>query len=443
MTASPTLLPDASLFHLLGLARQARLCSNVAELRFLAVNDTHSLVPYRQAALWLCNGGVAALSGVVQAEANAPYVQWITRVCASLHAAGGAARAVGAEQLAPADAAEWHTWWPAHALMLPSAEGLLLLARDTAWAPHEVALLGEWIGTWSHAHQALSAPRRWRGLLTKANSKSPRWWQRRVSWAAAAALLALLVPVRLSVLAPGELVPRDPAVVSAPLDGVVARFAVKPNETVTAGQLLFALDDATLQSRLEVARQALATAETEYRQSAQLAVLEAKSKAQLSALTGKIEERRAEADYLRGQLERSRVLAPADGVALFDDPSEWVGKPVVTGERIMRIASPGDLEVEAWVAVGDAVPLPEHAAARLFLNASPLSPVEAQMRYMAFEAVQRPDGNPAYRVRATLSAPTEQRIGLKGTVKLSGGWVPAGYWALRRPLAGVRQFIGW
>ena len=34
-------------------------------------------------------------------------------------------------------------------------------------------------------------------------------------------------------------------------------------------------------------------------------------------------------------------------------------------------------------------------------------------------------------------------IGLKGTVKLTGGWVPIGYWVLRRPVAAVRQFIGW
>lgn len=46
-----------------------------------------------------------------------------------------------------------------------------------------------------------------------------------------------------------------------------------------------------------------------------------------------------------------------DGIALFDDPTEWIGKPVTTGERIMRVAAPEDVEVEAWLPVGDAVPL--------------------------------------------------------------------------------------
>ena len=43
-----------------------------------------------QAALWFASGGVTALSGVVQPEANVPYVQWLQRACAALHAQPGA-----------------------------------------------------------------------------------------------------------------------------------------------------------------------------------------------------------------------------------------------------------------------------------------------------------------------------------------------------------------
>jgi multidrug efflux pump subunit AcrA (membrane-fusion protein) len=252
----------------------------------------------------------------------------------------------------------------------------------------------------------------------------------------------LLVPVRLTVLAPGELVPSDPAVIRAPFDGVVAGFLVKPNDTVKTGQPLFTFDEATLVSRLEVARQALATAEAEYRQASQQALADTKYKAQLVVLSGKIEERRAEVAYLQGQLERSRVVSPRDGIALFDDPTEWVGKPVVTGERILRVAAADQAEVEAWLAVDDAIPLEVGTPVTLYLNASPFSPVDARLRYVAHDAVARPDGTFAYRVRARLEGRPEHRIGLKGTVKLTGGWVPIGYWVLRRPVAAVRQFLG-
>src|SRR5206468_1818514 len=147
--------------------------------------------------------------------------------------------------------------------------------------------------------------------------------------------------------------------------------------------------------------------------------------------------------YLQGQLDRSRVLAPQAGIALFDDPSEWVGKPVLTGERILRVAAPERMEVEAWLALDDAIPLAPGAGVTLYLNASPFDPVEARLRYVAHDAVARPDGSHGYRIRAELAGRPEHRIGLKGTAKLAGGWVPLGYWMLRRPLAAARQFLGW
>jgi hypothetical protein len=449
---SSNAVPESPLITLLGLARRARQTSDPAELRFMAVNDSHELAPYRQAALWFAAGGVRALSGVVQAEANVPYVQWLNRACSALRLQRGGPRRTCASDLPEAEAAEWAEWLPAHGLCVPlaGADALLLLARDTPWDDRDIALLAEWLDIWRHAWQALSPPAAWswrgssqaiaRHLRPVAGSP---WWKQRAVWWTAATILALLFPVRLTVLAPGELVPSDPAVIRAPFDGVVAGFLVKPNESVKAGQPLFTFDDATLVSRLEVARQALGTAEAEFRQSSQQALSDAKYKSQLVVLAGKIEERRAEAAYLQGQLERSRVLSPRDGVALFDDSGEWLGKPVVTGERILRVAPADQVEVEAWLAVGDAIPLAAGAPATLYLNASPLSPVSATVRYVAHDAVIRPDGNYAHRVRAVLADKTRHRVGLKGTVKLAGDWVPLGYWVLRRPVAAARQFIGW
>ena len=45
------------------------------------------------------DGGVRALSGVIQPEANAPYAQWLNRVCRALHASQPEAVAVTAEML--------------------------------------------------------------------------------------------------------------------------------------------------------------------------------------------------------------------------------------------------------------------------------------------------------------------------------------------------------
>jgi hypothetical protein len=69
--------------------------------------------------------------------------------------------------------------------------------------------------------------------------------------------------------------------------------------------------------------------------------------------------------------------------------------------------------------------------------------LNADLRYVGHEAIERPDGNYAYRVRATLHRLDERaRIGLKGTAKLEGGRVPLIYWVMRRPLASLRAWLG-
>jgi hypothetical protein len=130
-------------------------------------------------------------------------------------------------------------------------------------------------------------------------------------------------------------------------------------------------------------------------------------------------------------------------VVLFDDPSEWIGKPVVAGEKIMVVTTEGDAEIEAWLPVGDAITLPTDTSVTLYLNASPLSPVGGQLRYVGHEAIQRPDGSYAYRLRAKL-VPGEHapRVGLRGTAKVSGQYVPLVYWVLRKPLGSIRQLLG-
>ncbi|CAL95174.1 efflux RND transporter periplasmic adaptor subunit [Azoarcus olearius] len=452
--AEQTALSGAAVLSLLDLTRKARHAESARELGFIAVNDSHALAPYRQAALWLEGSGVYGLSGVLQVEANVPYVQWLDKVCRAQAEAGHTAQRLTAAELPPALGAEWAEWLPAYALWLAlpgsaaGAGGGLLLARDLPWTEPEIVLLGEWLDAWGHAWRALHRPPRGslRALVARrrgAADDSRPWWRRPLlRWVTGALLLAAL-PVRLTVLAPGELVPAHPAVIRAPLDGVIDTFHVQPNQTVKQDQPLFGFDEALIQARLAVSRQAQATAEAEYRQAAQQALSDGRSKAQLALLTGKIEERRAEAAFVEAQLARARVLSPRDGVALFDDPSEWLGRPVSVGERIMRIAEPGDLEVEAWVPVADAIPLAPQARVSLYLTASPLSPVEAEVRYVAHDAVQRPDGSYAYRLRATLVGDTDHRVGLKGTAKLSGRWVPLAYWALRRPLASARAYLGW
>lgn len=471
----------ATLARLLHLARRARDAGSAAELGFLAVNETRDLVAYRQAVLWEEGRGATALSGVVAPEANAPYLLWLERILRRLAGPTAAdtpeaVRLFQAHDLADDEADEWADWLPPHALWLPfdvaGCRGGWLLARDDAWNEAEVALLSEWLGLWAQAwalQQAGTPHAQWQARIARVLAWRPRrehldgllqqarrlrrreawrqlgrwlWTTRRGRIVLGVAAIALF-PVRLSVLAPGQLVPANPAVIRSPMDGVVDHIVVQPNQRVKAGDALLEFDRIALSSRLEVAQQALATAETEYRQFAQQAVTDAKSKGQMAALQGRIEEKRAEAAYLDALNERSVLIAPRDGIALLDEPAEWAGRPVAAGERIMMIADEHAAEIEAWLGPADMIDLPEAAPVTLYLNTRPLSPVDGRVRYVAHEAQVQPDGGYAYRLRAELP-PDEAapRIGLKGSAKVSGHFVPLIYWVLRKPLAAARSFAG-
>lgn len=457
-------MTDTKLYQLLALSERARTASSIKELGFLLVNDSHQLTPYRQAALWLPVEGVHTLSGVIQPEANAPYARWLDQVCNWLaHQANATpARVVRSCDLPEHLAEEWSQWWPEFALWvsLPgltptnattdtSTHGGVVLVRDEPWSAHDHWLWQQWSQIWAHACRAYMQPsqtgwRAWRHRVSQLWQTRPdrRWWQQPRLRILGLTVAVLACPVPLSIMVAGELVPSHPAVIRAPLDGVIERFHVQPNQLVRQGELLFGFDEALIQSRVEVANQAQSTAETEYRQTSQQALADARVKGQLAALTGKVEERRAEANYLEDQLKRSRVLAPQDGIVLMDDPVEWIGRPVNIGERILRIAAVDDAEVEAWIPLADAVPLQPGTPVKLYLHASPLQPVSAKVRYISHDAVVRPDGQYAYRVRATLTETTSYRVGMKGSAKLSAGWVPLSYWMLRRPLAAIRTTLG-
>src|SRR4051794_17943854 len=114
-----------TLLTLLNLGRRARHAREASELAFMLVNETHVLAPYRQAALYLNDEGVRALSGVSAPEYNAPFVQWLQQVAHHLqdNLKTNGPRTFTAAELPAGLSSSWSEWWPAHALMVPLQVG--------------------------------------------------------------------------------------------------------------------------------------------------------------------------------------------------------------------------------------------------------------------------------------------------------------------------------
>jgi hypothetical protein len=339
------------------------------------------------------------------------------------------------------------TWGNVKSYVSDVARGVKIVYEDYRHNPKKIILrtrqffLGsiEWIKTswqWLRAQGFEGA----REALIHESKAIWRNKKRRWTWLI---WIFLLFPVRLTVLVPGELVPANPAIIRVPIEGVVDEFFVTPNQEVAKGQPLFNLDLTSLLSRLHVAEQETQIATQEYRQSSLQGLTDAKSRGMLVPQEGRAAEKKIEADYLKELINKAKINAPRQGIVLFDDPSEWIGKPVQAGEKVMVVATEGDVEIEGWIPVGEAIDLPKDSSVILYLNAMPFSPVTGSLRYAGHEPIQRPDGGYAYRVRASLTSGEKgPRVGLKGTAKVHGQFVPLSYWVLRRPLSTLRQFLG-
>jgi hypothetical protein len=422
---------------------QGRLRSaEPAELGFIAVNETHQVLPFLQAALWLDRDRrVHAVSGATAPEPGAPYVHWLEAICAVLYDADRKLGPIGLADLPVRLSADWTEFLPASLLWCPLRDrygdtlGALLLARVEPWTQGDLALADAVAGG---VTQALLLARLPRGRRRRAIG-----WRRPLAAAAIVALLAAaLVPVPETVLAPAEVVPQAPILVRAPFAGVVETIAVQPNAMVRAGQVLLTLDRRQIATAHDIAVKALNSTRTEYRQVAQEAVSDPRVRGRVALLQSKIDEQQADADYQATLLERTTLVAPIDGVAVFNDPVEWLGKPVETGERIMMVAAPVSATVEAQVPAASILALEPGGRVLFFDNLQPDRPRSGRIEHVAYASVVTPDSVLAYAVRLRLPEGETVRLGMRGTAKLYGQSRPLLLWALRRPIATVRQWTG-
>ncbi|MCV2216906.1 efflux RND transporter periplasmic adaptor subunit [Thauera sp. Sel9] len=438
---------------LAGLEARVRMAQGLPELAFSIANESYGLLKFRQALVLRGDDArmkLMAVSGLARPSEDSPYLVWLRRawtwLLPQIQARPGWF-VPAADTAIPEEVAQgWREWWTRGVLAVPLRARS---GRTLAWvvflleaepAPWQLQAVERLAGTWGYCWE----------MLGGAPDKS--WRARGKAWARPLrlALLALAVstffiPISQTVLAPAEVISLKARVVAAPLDGVVRTIHVRPNQAVKAGDLLFSLDDTTLRNRYEVARESVAVADAELVAASQRVFQDASSQNEIALLTGRAHERRAELEAVRAELSRVQVVADEDGVAVFGDPDDWLGRPVSTGERIMLLADPGDPGMLIHLPVADAMALEPGAQVKLFLTVKPLEPLSGTLTETSYQAGPSPDGIASYRLRAVFDEADagQARIGLHGTAKLYGEQVTLAYYLFRRPLAAVREWTGW
>ena len=205
--------------------------------------------------------------------------------------------------------------------------------------------------------------------------------------------------MRLSALGPAEVVALNGFSVASPQDGVIGSFKVKPNEIVKTGDVLFTLDDTTVSNRYIVAEKALAIPKSDALVAEQRAFDDDKSRGDLASAMGRVREKEAELASIEAVMSRVEVKAERDGIAVFADANDWIGKPVQTGERVLFIDNPQDAGLLMWLPVSDAINLELGAPMRIFLNTQPLQPISAKLIETSYQASLSPQNVMAYRIK--------------------------------------------
>lgn len=255
----------------------------------------------------------------------------------------------------------------------------------------------------------------------------------------------MFIPVRLSVLAPAEIIPRTPSLVTSPMAGAVKEVLVDPGDYVNKGQLVATLDKTEFNGLYNVAVRELDKAKTELRTVIQAGYVDRKRKSDIAELESQVALKEVERDYAYKRLQQTDLRAQQDGVVILNDPDQWQGRPVVVGERILSIANPEQIQLEVWLPVKDAISLEKGGEVELYLDIDPLNPMLFKVAYASFSAQLTPDQTVSYRV---VAEPAHQkidppRIGLRGSAKLYGQQVSLAYYLLRRPITFIRQMLGW
>ncbi|MFY9185112.1 MAG: HlyD family efflux transporter periplasmic adaptor subunit [Limnohabitans sp.] len=433
------------------LSTQARAADTEQALLFVVANETHALLPYRSALVFTMHHGEPMLgcaSGLTSVDRGSAFGAWAEQVVKAFLPQLFERQRLSAKHVPEALRTAWQEYWPETVQVHPMAGaggellGVVVYITDQAWPEATVPMLNalhQMHGVCIQHLRAQKSPFDFvKQLVDGRNLKSRKVLVR----ALAGLALALLLPIRQFVIAPAEIISLDAIAVTSPVEGIVAELVAKPNQPVKKGDVLIRLDDTAIRNRLESAKQGLEVSRAEYLAGAHRAFVSSDKTAEAGVLKGRINERLAEVAFLEDQMGMLEIRASRDGIAVYGQENDWIGKPVSAGQRIMELADSKQVGVNAWVPVADAINMQSGEAIHVLLYADPLNPLSATIEQASYQATKSPDGVAAYRVRATLPPQDKVRLGLRGNAKINGDWVVLGYFIFRRPLGSLRQWLG-
>jgi len=200
-----------------------------------------------------------------------------------------------------------------------------------------------------------------------------------------------------------------------------------------------------LKNESQLAEGRLRTMQAQLKEAVQKGFIDPKSRAEINILSAKVKENDLQLQYNNALLKKVKVRAPKNGIVLYDESHDWTGQPVSTGQKVMTIAQPSQVEMEIWLPVSDAIQFKEGTEVKLFPEGQPFKVIHGTVIYESYSAELSPKKVLAYRLIASIDPKdlSKVQIGMQGTSKIYGNTVCLIYYLFRRPLTTLRQTFGW
>lgn len=447
---------ESNISKLLQLEHNCRNSQSLKELYFQIVNNTRTLVNYSQGILLTPDlkdkYKVESISDISIIDSTSPYVQWLEDVIEDLNRNEQSKDIFIVDiknDLKEENSKVIHEYAPSNLVYIPlknSKENrevnyAFLLFKEEPWNDNDILMLKHLSSSLAYFLFAMRSCN-WIQSLKKFSFKS-----RYFKIAVAFLIILMFLPVRLSVLAPLEVEAKNPYVVSSPLNGVIEEVKVFPNDKIEKNQLIVQFDDVDFTNNYLVAKRTLDVTNAELFTTKQSSFLDPKQKSQIASLENQVKLKEAELSYAKDQLDKTKIYSKEDGVAIINNPNDWKGRPVTTGERIFLIANPNSIELKIMLPVSDAIFLEENAIVKAFFDNDPINSWSAKVKYISYKPELTEQNILSYRIIAEFEDIKENgyipSIGLRGTAKIYSKNVSLFFYLFRKPITSVRQWIGW
>jgi multidrug efflux pump subunit AcrA (membrane-fusion protein) len=201
--------------------------------------------------------------------------------------------------------------------------------------------------------------------------------------------------------------------VVAPFAGYLASANARAGDLVDQGQVLAVLDDRDLLLEQEKLLSERDKHTKEYQQA-----LAIRDRAQVSIMSARIDQVKAQLELVEQQLQRTKLRAPFAGVLVSGDLSRALGAPIERGQLLFEIVPNEGYHVTLEVDEHDVAELAQGQEASLRLAGMPDESIPIRISRI-FPVASAEDGGNHFRVEGELEeTPQGLRPGMQGVAKV-------------------------